>query len=196
MSERPPDLLFVVGPPAVGKMAVGAEVAKRTGFKLLHNHMTIEPLLRLFDWEDPPFMPLVDEFRRRILEAFAKSDKRGLVFTVVWAFGHPGEAEAMERYAAPFRAAGSRIMLAELEASLDERLKRNETEFRLLEKPSKRDLVASKARMLENVDKYRLNSESGELADWPDYVRIDNTTLSAEEAAERIIDALRIDRLP
>lgn len=186
---RAPDLLFIVGPPAVGKMAVGHEIAERTGFKLLHNHMTIEPLIRLFAWEDPSFMTLVDEFRSRILEEFAKSDKRGLIFTVVWAFDRPQERDAMQRYAAPFRAAGSRIMLAELEATLEERLRRNVTEFRLAEKASKRDIEASIARLVDNDGKYRMNSEPGEVADYPDYVRIETTELSAVETAQRIIEA-------
>jgi transcription initiation factor TFIIIB Brf1 subunit/transcription initiation factor TFIIB len=34
--------IIIIRPPAVGKMAVGLELAKRTGFKLLHNHMTID----------------------------------------------------------------------------------------------------------------------------------------------------------
>jgi hypothetical protein len=193
VSARPPDLLFIIGPPAVGKMAVGAEIAKRTGFKLLHNHMTIEPLLRLFEWEDPAFQRLVAEFRNRILEESAQSTMPGLVFTVVWAFGHPGEAESIDRYAAPFRAAGSRILCLELEATLEERLRRNDTEFRLLEKPSKRDVEKSKERLLKHVDEYRFNSED-ELDDWEHYLRVDNTALSPEAVAELAIDAFGLER--
>ncbi len=195
VSARPPDLLFIIGPPAVGKMAVGAEIAKRTGFKLLHNHMTIEPLLRLFEWEDPAFLRLVTEFRNRILEEVAQSDLPGLIFTVVWAFNLDEEAVAMEKYAAPFRAAGSRILLLELEATLDERLRRNETEFRLREKPSKRDVGMSKKRLLEHEAKHRFNSQ-GELDDWEHYVRVDNTDLTPEAVAERAIDAFGLERIP
>ena len=32
----------IIGPQAVGKMTVGQELAKITGLKLFHNHMTIE----------------------------------------------------------------------------------------------------------------------------------------------------------
>jgi hypothetical protein len=41
-------LLFIVGPPAVGKMTVGYEVAARTGLKLFHNHHAIELVLNFF----------------------------------------------------------------------------------------------------------------------------------------------------
>jgi hypothetical protein len=37
-----PLLLFVVGPPAVGKMSVGQAIAERTGLRLFHNHISIE----------------------------------------------------------------------------------------------------------------------------------------------------------
>jgi hypothetical protein len=41
-----PTLLIITGPPAVGKMAVGHEIATRTGLRLFHNHLAIEPVLR------------------------------------------------------------------------------------------------------------------------------------------------------
>jgi shikimate kinase len=40
-------LVFIVGPPAVGKMTVGYELAAQTGLKLFHNHQTIELVLEL-----------------------------------------------------------------------------------------------------------------------------------------------------
>ena len=41
--------VVIFGPPAVGKMTVGQELAKLTGLKLFHNHMTIELVLNFFD---------------------------------------------------------------------------------------------------------------------------------------------------
>jgi len=60
-------LLFVFGPPAVGKMTVGRAVVSASDFRLFHNHHTIEPLLEVFDYGTPPFMRLLGEFRRRVL---------------------------------------------------------------------------------------------------------------------------------
>jgi hypothetical protein len=62
------ELVVVFGPPAVGKMTVGRAICDLTGFKLLHNHMTIEPLLEVFRFGSPPFRRLVAEFRARIVE--------------------------------------------------------------------------------------------------------------------------------
>ena len=87
MSEtgHAPTLVFIVGPPAVGKMAVGHELAQRTGFKLFHNHHTIDLAIRFFPFGSPPFQRLVAEFRRRILEEVAASELPGLI-SYVWAF--------------------------------------------------------------------------------------------------------------
>lgn len=49
--RSPPTLVFIVGPPAVGKMTVGHELARRTGLKLFHNHHTIDLALRFFRTE-------------------------------------------------------------------------------------------------------------------------------------------------
>ena len=43
-------LLLIIGPPAVGKMTVGREIAARSGFRLFHNHHTIEPLVEVFGY--------------------------------------------------------------------------------------------------------------------------------------------------
>jgi hypothetical protein len=115
----------------------------------------------------------------------------GLVFTYVWAFESESDARFVERVSAIFRSRGADVYLVELEATQDERLRRNETEFRLAEKPPKRDLAKSRAQLLELDAKHRLNS-ADELAGRPDYMRIDNTALSADEVAERVIQRFGI----
>jgi hypothetical protein len=179
-------LVFVVGPPAVGKMTVGHELAQRTGLKLFHNHHTIDLALRFFPFGTPPFQRLVGEFRRRILEEVAASDLPGVIFTYVWAFDDSRDAAAVEEWASIFRARDGRVLFVELEASQAERLRRNETEFRLAEKPFKRDLEQSRRQLRELDTKYQLNSK-GAFDERPDYFRVDNTLLSAAEVAEKVI---------
>ena len=188
-----PSLLCIVGPPAVGKMSVGHEIAVRTGMRLFHNHMAIEPVLRFFDFGTPPFQRLVDGFRTSVLEEVAVSDLPGLIFTLVWAFDHPEDHEAVQRYAAPFAARGGAVRYAELCAAQEERLRRNEGDFRLAEKPSKRDRDFSVRNLLEMDDRYRLNTD-GEYDDRPDWLRFDNTHLPAAAAADRIIEHFGLGR--
>lgn len=59
-----PMLVFIIGPAAVGKMTVGAELARRTGLRLFHNHQTIDLVLQFFPFGSPPYKRLVREFRR------------------------------------------------------------------------------------------------------------------------------------
>jgi hypothetical protein len=167
-------------------MTVGHALAERTGFRLFHNHHTIDLVLRFFPFDSPPFTRLVGEFRRRIFEEVAASDLPGLVFTYVWAFDLETDAAAVERYAAPFRARGGRVLFVELETTQEERLRRNETEFRLAEKPFKRDLAASRRRLLEDDVRYQLNTH-GSFDHRPDWLRLETTHLAAAEAAERIV---------
>jgi AAA domain len=190
-----PMMVVLVGPPAVGKMTVGHELATRTGLRLFHNHHTIDLVLRFFEFGTAPFQRLVGEFRRRMFEEVAASELPGLIFTYVWAFDQATDAEAVESYVAPFRARGGRVVFVELEATQAERLRRNETPFRLAEKPFKRDLVASRARLLADDAKYQLSSQ-GAFDTREDYLRLETTTLSAAEAAERIIEHFGLPRVP
>jgi hypothetical protein len=181
-----PLLLFLVGPPAVGKMTVGHAIAERTGLRLFHNHHTIDLALRFFDFGTPAFRRLVGEFRRRIFEEVAASDLPGLVFTFVWAFDDPRDSAAVEAWADIFRERGGRVVFAELEATQAERLRRNETPFRLAEKPFKRDLAASRDRLVDDDLRYQLGSR-GAFDERRDWFRLDTTALTADEAAERIV---------
>jgi len=184
-------LIIIFGPPAVGKMTVGDAIARRTGLRLFHNHHTIDLALRFFEFGTPPFHRLVSEFRTRIFEEVAASTLPGMVFTYVWAFEDESDTRYVERVSAIFRSRGADVYLVELEATQGERLRRNETEFRLAEKPPKRNVAKSRAQLLELDAKHRLNS-GDELAGRPDYMRIDNTALSADEVAERIIQRFGI----
>jgi hypothetical protein len=189
----PPLLLFVVGPPAVGKMTVGQAITERTGLRLLHNHISIELALRYFDYGTPAFNRIDAEIRRRIIEEVAASDLPGLVFTFAWAFNLPADQAAVDEYAMPFRERGARVLFAELEATQAERLKRNECVSRLAEKPSKRDLEASRRRLLEADGRYQLNS-GGKFDERQDYLRINNTLLTPGEVADRVIEHFGLPR--
>ena len=167
-------------------MTVGREIARRTGLILSHNHRSIDPVLDFFPFGSPPFLRLVHGFRRAIFEEVAASDLPGMIFTYVWAYDHPSEQLTLDQYAEPFRRRGGRVVFAELAATQAERLRRSATPERLAEKPHMRDLDAAQRRLTQWDERYRLSS-AGEFEGRADYLKIENTALSAEEAAERII---------
>ena len=178
--------IVIFGPPAVGKMTVGYELAKLTGLRLFHNHMTIEMVLNFFDFGQPQFHTLVAEFRRRIFEEVAVSNLPGLIFTFVWALDLESERDYIDRSCDIFRENGADIYFVELEAELSERLRRNESEFRLSRKFSKQNVEKSKERLLEDDKKYKLNSNDDFFYD--NYLKINNTSLSADETARLIVN--------
>jgi hypothetical protein len=190
-------LVFVFGPPAVGKMTVGRAIADAGGFRLFHNHHVIEPLLDVFDFEAPAFQRLMGEFRQRVLEEAAAADV-DLVFTLVWALDKPGDSDLLRRHLAPFVDAGRPVALVELYADLDTRLERNKTELRLAEKKSKRDLAWSDDNV-RGLERYQMNtgvpSPADEvIAEFP-HLRVDNTDLAPGEVAAQVLawlDAVEI----
>ena len=188
-----PTLVMLVGPPAVGKMTVGREIERLTGLPLFHNHMTIELVLPFFEFGSEPFNRLVGSFRRAILEEVANGGGPGMIFTFVWAFDLPKEQEHVEYLSGVFGQEGGRVVFAELTAPQKVRLERNGTPLRLSEKPSKRDVEASNARLVANDERYRLNSDG----DFPysDHVIIDTVAHPPEEAAELIVEAFALPRL-
>jgi hypothetical protein len=85
-------------------------------------------------------------------------------------------------------AAGAELGFVELTAPLEIRLVRNRTENRLAQKPSKRDLVESEARVRRN-DSRRFQPPGGVLP-WPGRrLQIDNSNMTPAEVATRIAEA-------
>lgn len=175
-------LVFIIGSGAVGKMTVGQELMKRTGLRLFHNHMMIEPVIEIFgQWRGD----VVSRLRRVILEEFVKSDCEGMIFTYMWAFDMPSDREYILDVARIFEEKGAEIYCVELVASQEIRLQRNRTENRLNNKASKRDLEFSANLIRKEDANHRLESREGEIP-FANYIRIDNSRLSPEAAAERI----------
>jgi hypothetical protein len=187
MSRR---LVVLFGPPAVGKMAVGRELARMTGLRLFHNHMALEPVLDIFPYGSEPFNRIVSNVRDCIFREAARSDLPGLIYTCMWDLDDPAAKEYIDEVAGLFEAEGASVHFVELSASLDERLRRNRTELRLREKPSKRDVAASETRLLAN-EKRRLNT-SGDFFYPERHIRMDTSEMTAAEAALHIARSLHL----
>ena len=172
--------VLICGPQAVGKMTVGQELAKLTGLKFMHNHETIEQRERL-----------TDLFRFSIFEEVAKSDLKGMIFTLMWAFERQEDWDWVQRIKDIYDKENGEFYVVELETTLEERLKRNKTENRLKNKPTKRDLEFSEKELLKSVDKHRLNSYEGEVK-YENYIKINNTNISAKNTAKIIQEKFKL----
>ena len=188
MHEEKQHFFFIFGPPAVGKMTVAYALAEKLKGHVFHNHLSIELLLPLFSFGSPSFSHLNELIRKSVFEEVAKSDISVFVFTFVWALDLASETEYVEDICSIFESKGWLNYFIELESSLEARLKRNRSEFRLSQKASKRDVEASTKRLLNNeASEHHFNS-AGDFP-FPDkHLKINNTHISAEHVAEYIIE--------
>lgn len=74
-------LLFLYGLPGVGKLTVANELAQLTGYKLFHNHLTVDLLLSTFEFGSQPFIDLRETIWLSVFESAAASGLPGLIFT-------------------------------------------------------------------------------------------------------------------
>ncbi|MER2173419.1 MAG: AAA family ATPase [Carnobacterium sp.] len=176
--------VLIFGPQAVGKMTVGQELQKKTDLKLFHNHMTIE-LLEPFFGFSTEMWKLSDLFRREIFKAVSESKQEGLIFTYVWAFDQQGDWDYIDSICELFESKGATIYFVELASEIEERLERNKSSHRLEHKPTKRNVDLSEKELKATMKIHRLNSLEGEIKR-EHYIKLTNTTLSAEETAEII----------
>lgn len=179
-------LLIIMGSGAVGKMSVGQAICRSTPFRLFHNHMSIEPVIEIFGTYNPK---VVNRFRDIVFEEFAASENYGLIFTCMMAFDHQSEWDYLEQIKNTFlqKNPDTQFYYVELIASQETRLMRNSTENRLAHKKSKRNTEFSAELIRREDATYRLVSEPGEIP-FENYLRLNNETLTPDEAAQIIID--------
>lgn len=180
-----PKFVLIIGPQAVGKMTVGQELSKLVGYKLFYNHMTIEMVRLIFDYDKKAYEKMNQLIRYEVFKEFSKSNEKGIIFTGCFDFGKDfaEEKEETDKWTNLFEES----YVIELETTLEERLRRNKTANRLEHKASKRDLEWSENDLLTSMKKHKLNSELGEGEKiFKNYMKIDNTNLSPEEVAKMI----------
>lgn len=173
-------LVLIIGAGASGKMTVGQALMRKTGLRLFHNHMMIEPVIDIFGRFDGQ---VISRLREVVFEEFLRSDLPGMIFTYMWAFDMPSDRAYIEALAARF----DEVYCVELVAPQSVRLQRNRTENRMAHKASKRNSDFSEQLILREDANHRLISEPGEIP-FP-YLRLENADMSPEEAAERIAEA-------
>ena len=175
-------LVLIVGDAAVGKMTVGQELMKITDLRLFHNHMTIEPVLEIFnDFNVEAIMKM----RYVVFDEFVKTNNYGMIYTCMWAYDEESDWQYMDTIISKFEAVNAEVYCVELTAPLEVRLERNVTENRLKHKASKNDIKASTERLIKHTKEHRFVSLDGEVP-IKNFIRIDNSNLEAKEVAEII----------
>lgn len=181
-------LVIILGNGAVGKMTVGQELSKITDLRLFHNHASIEPVIEVFGYYHKK---AVGRIREIIFEEFLSTDLYGMIFTYMMDFGYQEEWDYIASLTKLFKDKGAEVFYIELVAPQEIRLQRNSTDNRLINKASKRDVETSNQRLINDDLRHRCESYDGEVP-WPNYIKIDNSNLSAQEVALRIRDDFQL----
>ncbi len=183
-------LIIICGPQAVGKMTVAESLRDKLKYNMMMNHDSIEVSDRIFGFGTPAQKEFSAAFREKAFDLAVKHNV-DFIFTYVCAFEMPQERAYLSKVADLFTTNGGEFYFVELLASLEARLERNETPHRLERKASKRDTVWSRANLLRDAEKHKLNSDDGEI--WfQNHIKIDNTNLRPDEAADIIIEKFRL----
>lgn len=154
------EIILIVGPQAVGKMTVGEKLEEKTGLKLLHNHMTIDLVLRYMTWDEG--IDLIVTIREEIMKRVAKYQGiKWMIITLIWAFNETDDWDYVARIKEIFKAYN--FYVVELESDMNTRLERNVSENRLNKKWTKKDIEWSNNDLKKAMKMYRMNSNEGEI---------------------------------
>lgn len=169
------NLVYVYGPPAVGKLTVAKELARRTGYKIFHNHLTIAAVQPVFDTGTESYYRALHGIRERIL---AEAALGGIDLVVTGVYSHPESADPWRRRLAAVEDNGGRVCLVHLvcsEQALEQRVTAG----------GRREMgkLAAVGPLRKNVATRDFFTPVPNR----DSLRIDNTDLPAPTVASRII---------
>ena len=184
------NLIVVSGPQAVGKMTIAEKIKERLGYSLMVNHDSIEVSDKIFGIGTPAQKELNKLIRKGAFDTAIQYDI-DMIFTFVTAFDSPEDIEYLNNLRNMFEATGGQFYFVELEADVKTRLERNVTPHRLASKFTKNDVERSQRDLLDTMEKYRLNSNDGELV-CQNHLKINNTILEPEEVADQVIEHFKL----
>jgi len=185
-------LVVIIGAPAVGKATVGKALAERYGFRLFHNHVSIDAVASVFDFGTPAFGRLVGGFRQRVVEEAAAAEV-DLIFTYAWAFSEADDGAPIRRYRETVLSAGGEVYFVELAAPLEVRAERNGMASRRAMKA--RSDEASTPEWLHEVDA-KYSFESGGAFPSRPVPAHDTTDIEPDAAAEASARAFGFEPVP
>ena len=77
-------LIFLHGLPGVGKLTVARELETLTGFRVFHNHLTVDLVQSVFEFGSQPFIELREKIWLEVFFQAAAAKLAGLIFTFVF----------------------------------------------------------------------------------------------------------------
>lgn len=180
--------IILIGAQASGKVTIGQELEKLTDLTLFHNHESIDFVTKFIPMSSEA-RELIDELRLLFFKTFAKR-QQSIIFTVVIDFNAPEDIAFLETLQSVFHDFDREVLFVELETDLKERLRRNKIENRLYHKPIKRHLEWSEKDILDTAKFANFNPAKAP-ENLKHYCKINNTSLSAQETAQFIVQKVK-----
>jgi RNase adaptor protein for sRNA GlmZ degradation len=169
-------LIFIYGAPAVGKLTVANEIAKKTDFKVFHNHLSIDCIEPIFDFGTKPFARLIDLIR---VETIAEAARENVDLIHTFCYAKDSDDKYVTKITETVESNGGEICFALLTCE------RGELQRRVLTESRRQFGKANNLEILNEIlDKYDLFSPVPERVS----LQIDNTNLSPENVARKIIE--------
>lgn len=75
------NVIFLYGPPGAGKLTVAQELSNLTGYKLFHNHLVVDLVHAIFDFQTKPFVELREKMWMMVFQRAKEERVKGLIFT-------------------------------------------------------------------------------------------------------------------
>lgn len=165
-------LIFIYGPPAIGKLTIAKEIEKKTDFRLFHNHTIIDLCFATLNPKSERFWKFARKIRIDLIKEAIKQKIPGLIMTMAYT----GESDFIEQVIKTVEKEKNKVYLVRLTSSMKDLEKRVYAKSR--KKFGKLKTKTSLKRWFKKYGEIDLPKKS---------LVLDTSKLSAKQCADKII---------
>lgn len=174
-------LIVIYGAPASGKLTVAKAVAEKTGYKLFHNHATIDLLKELLEFGTPEFKKLNQQLRLDLLQGAARQGVlKGVIYTFV--YDRMADDQFVEELQSIAQKESIDLQFIQIYCEEDELLKRVTGDSRK---------AYRKIHSAEDLSKYLKTGDFLSKISNVESLQIDSTKLTLKQTVEKVLTAIR-----